>query len=85
MKNILANLGLNFNVSKSSFITTSDKNLDGKVGYVSNSGASIKVGSTIEIKLYKYEKPDESTPPDNPEPPVNPPEEPDGKVDGPTT
>lgn len=77
VKNILANLGLNFNVSKSSFITTSDKNLDGKVGYVSNSGASIKVGSTIEIKLYKYEKPDESTPPDNPEPPVNPPEEPD--------
>ena len=58
-----------------------------KVKYVSNSGASIKVGSTIEIKLYKYEKPDESTPPDNPEPPGEPdkPEGPDGKVDGPTT
>ena len=85
VKNILANLGLNFNVSKSNFITTGDKNLDGKVGYVSNSGASIKVGSTIEIKLYKYEKPEPPTPtpdpePGEPEPPTDPNESGDGSA-----
>ena len=68
-------LGLKYSVTYSNDGATESNK--GTVKSVTNVGATVDKGSKVSIVIYKYEKPDESTPPDNPEPPVNPPEETD--------